>query len=357
MQQFAIGFMSGAVITGIIALVLYKTLSKALASVQKSEFEKIAQSSLDINTLNSQESLENALAPFRERLTDYQKAIESYNLKGVENTAMLKNEMEHVIRATQKIETEASSLTKALKGDVKAQGNWGEMILEKVLEASGFTEGREYTSQGRGKGYQDAQGNTFRPDVVVHFPDGANIVVDSKVSLVSYERYVACENLDDEQKMEHLKALKTSVRKHIDDLSSKKYHALEGMASPDYVMLFVPIERVFSLLLGFDPDLLDYAWKKRIVVVTPVSFMAVLKTVQSLWRVENQNSHAKDIAKKAGMLYDKFQTFYDELISIKSDFHKTQERFEKSLGRLKDGKGNLVGRVEELKELGADTSK
>lgn len=350
MQEFSIGFLSGAIITAAVAIALYKLLSK----VQKSEFEKIAQSSLDINALNSQESLENALAPFKERLAEYQKSIESYNLKGAENTAMLKNEMEHVIRATQKIELEASSLTKALKGDVKVQGNWGEMVLEKVLQASGFTEGREYSSQGRGMGYKDAEGNVFRPDVVVHFPDGANIVVDSKVSLVAYERFISCEQ--DEQES-CLKELRTSVRKHIDDLSSKKYHALEGVNSPDYVMLFIPIERVFSLLLSFDSEILDFAWKKRIIIVTPVSFMAVLKTVQSLWRVENQNAHAKDIAKKAGLMYDKFQVFYEELVGIQSDFSKTQERFERTFGRLKDGKGNLLSRVEELKELGAETSK
>lgn len=350
MVEFAVGFLSGAAITCIVAVSLYKLLSKA----QKSEFEKIAQSSLDINTLNSQEALESALAPFRERLSEYQKAMESYNVKGAENTAMLKNEMEHVVRATQKIEMEASSLTKALKGDVKVQGNWGEMVLEKVLQASGFQEGREYSSQGKGMGYKDSEGNVFRPDVVVHFPDGANIVVDSKVSLVSYERYVSCE---EEHRNDCLKELKTSVRKHIEDLSAKKYHALEGVNSPDYVMLFIPIERVFSLLLSFDPELLDFAWKKRIVIVTPVSFMAVLKTVQSLWRIENQNVHAKDIAKKAGLLYDKFQVFYEELVSIRSDFSKTQDRFDKSLNRLQDGKGNLVGRVEELKELGAETSK
>lgn len=349
-MDFALGFSLGALITAVVAGVLYKLLVK----VQKSEFEKLAQSSLDINTLNSQETLESALAPFRERLAEYQKAIESYNLKGAENAAMLKNEMEHVVRATQKIEMEASSLTKALKGDVKVQGNWGEMVLEKVLQASGFQEGREYSSQGRGMGYKDAEGNVFRPDVVVHFPDGANIVVDSKVSLVAYDRYVSCEEA---QKDACLKELRISARKHIDDLSSKKYHALEGVNSPDYVMMFIPIERVFSLLLSFDQELLDYAWRKKIVVVTPVSFMAVLKTVQSLWRVENQNEHAKEIAKKAGLMYDKFQVFYEELVNIQSDFSKTQERFDRSLNRLKDGKGNLLGRVEELKELGAETSK
>lgn len=349
-MEFVWGFALGAGITAVVAIALYLLLSK----IQKSEFEKIARSSLDINTLNSQETLETALAPFKERLAEYQKTIESYNLKGAENAAMLKNEMEHVVRATQKIEMEASSLSKALKGDVKVQGNWGEMILEKVLQASGFREGREYSSQGRGMGYKDAEGNVFRPDVVVHFPDGAGIVVDSKVSLVAYERYVNCE---DGEQGSCLKDLKTSVRKHIDDLASKKYHALEGVNSPDYVMMFIPIERVFSLLLSFDQELLDYAWKKRIVVVTPVSFMAVLKTVQSLWRVENQNENAKDIAKKAGLLYDKFQTFYDELTGIQSDFAKTQERFERSFNRLQDGKGNLLGRVEELKELGAETNK
>lgn len=349
-MEFIYGTLFGAILTAVIGFIVFKTMSK----LQKAEFEKLAQSSLDINSLNSQEKLETALAPFRERLTEYQKAIESYNMKGAENTAMLKNEMEHVMKATQKIEMEASNLTKALKGDVKVQGNWGEMVLEKVLEASGFQEGREYSSQGRGMGYKDSEGNTFRPDVVVHFPDGANIVVDSKVSLVAYERFVSCEEGDREA---CLKDLKTSVRKHIDDLSGKNYQNLEGVNSPDYVMMFIPIERVFSLLLSFDSELLDYAWRKRITVVTPVSFMATLKTVQSLWRVESQNTHAKEIAKRAGLLYDRFQTFYEELVGIQSDFSKTQDKFDKSLKRLQDGKGNLIGRVEELKELGAETTK
>lgn len=350
MQDLAIGFVTGVAATAALSIALFKILSKN----QKNEFEKIAQDSVELGTLNSRETLETALAPFRDRLMEYQKAIETYNLKGSENAAMLKNEMEHVMKATQKIEMEASSLTKALKGDVKVQGNWGEMVLEKVLEASGFQEGREYTSQGRGQGYKDVEGNSFRPDVVIHFPDGANMVVDSKVSLVSYERYISSE---DHEKEEHLKGLKSSVRKHVDDLSSKGYQALEGIESPDYVMLFIPIERVFSLLLAYDDAFLDYAWKKRIMVVTPVSFMSTLKTVQSLWKVERQNQNSKDIAKKAGLLYDKFQLFYEELLGIESDFAKTKDRFEKSLGRLKDGKGNLVSKAEELKELGAETSK
>ncbi|MCO4754888.1 MAG: DNA recombination protein RmuC [Bacteriovoracaceae bacterium] len=350
MIEFAIGFTSGAVLSAIIAIVLFKTLSKA----QRSEFEKIAQSSMDINTLNSQETLESMLSPFKERLMEYQKAVESYNAKGIENTATLKNEMEHVVQATQKIELEAANMSKALKGDVKVQGNWGEMILEKILQTSGFVEGREYSSQGRGQGYKDEHGNVFRPDVVIHFPDGANIVVDSKVSLVHYERYVSSE---DAERPTHLKSLHGSVKKHIDDLSSKKYHALEGVESPEFVMLFIPIESVFSIIMSQDSTILDYAWKKRIALVTPVSFMAVLKTVQGLWKVERQNQNAKDIAKKAGLLYDKFFVFYEELSSIQSDFNKTQDRFEKSFGRLKDGKGNLLGRIEELKELGADTSK
>src|SRR5690554_6061980 len=236
MQEFVFGFLSGAVITAGVAIALYKLLSKA----QRSEFEKLAQSSLDINSLNTNEAVEEALRPFRERLMDYQKAIEAYNLKGSENTAMLKNEMEHVVRATQKIEMEAATLSRALKGDVKAQGNWGEMILERILEASGFQEGREYVTQGRDMNYRDSEGNVFRPDVVVRFPDGANIVVDSKVSLVAYERFVACE--EEAQREQCLKELKTSARKHIDELSAKKYHALEGINSPDYVMMFVPIE-------------------------------------------------------------------------------------------------------------------
>ncbi len=351
MQEFSFGFISGAILTTIISVALYKLLSKA----QRSEFEKIAQSSLDINSLNSQESLESILKPFKERLLEYQKVVENYNAKGIENTATLKNEMEHVVQATQKIEMEASNLSKALKGDVKVQGNWGEMILEKILQASGFVEGREYSTQGRGKGYQDEHGNKFRPDVVIHFPDGANIIVDSKVSLVHYERYIACS--EDIEKNAHLKSLQASVKKHIDDLSGKKYHSLEGIDSPEFVMLFIPIESVFSLIMSADSALLDYAWKKKIALVTPVSFMAVLKTVQGLWKVENQNQNAKEIAKKAGQLYDKFFVFYEELQSIQSDLGKTQERFERSFNRLKDGKGNLLSRVEELKDLGAETSK
>lgn len=351
MQEFIIGFCLGVVLSLLIVFILYRFFAK----LQKSEFEQLTKISLEQHTSQSRQNLELMLSPFKERLADYQKSIEAYNLKGSENAAALKNEMEHVLSATQKIEMEAANLTKALRGDVKAQGNWGEMILENILTLSGFESGREYVAQGVGQNHRGEKGNLLRPDVVINYPDGGNLVVDSKVSLVAYEKYVTT---DDENLREvYLKELRQSVKKHIDDLSSKKYEMLETVKSPDYVLLFIPIESVFALLVKYDNDLLNYAWKKRVHMVTPTSLMAVLKTVQSLWRIENQNTNAQEIAKKAGLLYDKFFVFYQELEGIESDFQKTSERFQKSFSRLKDGKGNLLGRVEELKEMGALTSK
>jgi len=348
MTFFVYGLLTGIVITLIISVVLFKTFIKN----QSSELVAINSDSKNALLNDSKEQMSLMLSPLKESLTEYQKAINSLNEKGIENTTALKTELKHVMEHTQKVEIEAHNLTRALKGDVKVQGDWGEMILSRILELSGLEEGREYSTQ---MNFKNHEGNNFRPDLVMFLPDDAHLIVDSKVSLVAYEKFVNREEDDDEDK--HLKEIKISMKNHVDGLSAKNYQSLEDVNSPDFVLMFIPIEKVISVLLSYEPEFLEYCFKKKVILTGPFGLMPTLRTIQSLWRVRAQNENAEEIARKAGLLYDKFQTFYSDIESVSKSLESLQEQFTTAKKRLVDGKGNLVSRVEELKELGAKTHK
>lgn len=348
MTLFVYGLLTGVIITLIISIILYKSLSKS----QSGELRDITDQSKQALLNESKEQLELILNPLKNSISDYQKAISTLNEKGIENTTLLKNELQHVMLQTKKVEEEANNLTRALKGDVKVQGDWGEMILNRIMELSGLEENREYSSQIT---FKDSEGKNFRPDLVIFLPDEAHLIIDSKVSLVAYEKYVNRDENDNEESL--LKEIKTSMKNHVDGLSSKNYQGLEGVNSPDFVLMFVPIEKVISLLLSYDNEFLEYCFKKKIILTGPFGLMPTLRTVQSLWRISKQNENAEEIARKAGLLYDKFQTFYSDIQGVSKNLSTVQDQFNQALGRIQDGKGNLVSRVEELKELGAKTHK
>jgi DNA recombination protein RmuC len=300
---------------------------------------------------DSLRGMELILNPFRERMIEFQKKVEEMHLTDTKDRLKLQTEIERIVLTGQKMSLETENLTKALKGDVKLQGNWGEMILEKILEASGLREGEEFILQGRDLKLKDEDGKTQQPDVVINLPDQKHLIVDSKVSLVAYERYVTQANEED------LSLFLDSLYAHIKGLGSKNYQLLEKLNSPDYVILFIPIEGAFMLAMQKDAELFSHAWERNIMLVGPSTLLATLRTVASLWKQERQSKNALEIARQAGQLYDKFVSVAGDLDHIQGQIRKVGDSFEHLRSRMLTGKGSLANRMETLKELGAKNSK
>jgi DNA recombination protein RmuC len=297
-------------------------------------------------------NLETILSPLRDQLGDFRKRIEDVYDKESKDRVSLHTQIEHLQRLNQQIGEDAVNLTKALKGGNKTQGNWGEMVLESILEKSGLVNGREYETQAS---YQDEDGRRRAPDVVVHLPENKDIVIDSKVSLSAYERYVAAET--DEERDVALKQHLTSLRAHIKGLSGKKYDDLVGVNTLDFVLLFIPIEPAFLVALQHDSALLADTFDQQILVVSPSTLLVTLRTIHSIWRIEHQNLNAKEIAKRAGDLYDKFVGFVESLEEVGDRLTQARSAYDTAHNRLSSGKGSLVGRVEGLRQLGAKARK
>lgn len=300
---------------------------------------------------DSLRGMELMLNPFREKMTDFQKKVEDMHLVDSKDRIKLFSEIERIVMTGQKMSLETENLTRALKGDVKLQGNWGEMILEKVLEASGLREGEEFTLQGKDMKLKDEEGKHQMPDVIINLPEGKHLIIDSKVSLVAYERYV------NDGTEEDLSSFLDSLYEHIKGLSKKSYHKLDKIISPDYVMLFVPIEGAFTLSMQKDRELFNFAWERSIVIVSPSTLLATLRTVSSLWKQEKQNKNALEIARQAGALYDKFAGVAEDLDQMQLQIRKVGDSFDNLKGKMLTGKGSLASRMENLKELGAKSSK
>lgn len=332
---------------------------KELADLQRqltTQFENLAHQILEKNSERLRESSERNLQvllnPLKERIKEFQDKVEkTYNNESRE-MFHLKEEIKKIVEVNEQMTKEASNLTKALKGDSKSQGNWGEIVLERVLQASGLREGEEYTTQGRDMGLETEDGQKQKPDVIVKLPDNKHIIVDSKVTLTAFERLANSEDKDG-----LLKEFHASVYKHIDELSAKHYQTLDKLHSPDFVLLFMPIEAAFSTALQTDGELFPYAWGKRIVLVSPTTLLATLRTVASLWKTERQNKNAVEIARQGGALYDKFVLFVGDLEKIGKNIGDTQRSYDEALSKLREGAGNLVSRAEKLRELGAKTAK
>lgn len=320
------------------------------------EFElaarKLFETGQEKLTTTGKQNLEMVLKPFREQLDTFNKRVEDIYHK--ENTQ--RNQLVGQIAALQKqaqaISTEANNLAAALKGENKTQGGWGEIILERLLEQSGLTKGREYETQNT---YKNEEGKSLRPDVIVHLPDNKDIVIDAKVSLIHFEAWSNAE--DKEQREKYLKAHVDSLRTHIKGLSIKNYDQIEGIRTLDFVFLFMPIETAYVLAMQHSPSLFKDAYDKNIVLVSPSSLMVALRTVETIWRYEKQNKNAEAIAESAGKLYDQFALFVESLDEVGRHISRASEAYDLSKKRLSSGKGNVLRRVEILRELGAKASK
>lgn len=320
------------------------------------EFENVAEKLLkeksreftDVNKL----SIDAILNPLKENIKAFEDKVDKvYNMEAAERNT-LKGVITQLMDLNKLISTEASNLTKALKGDNKKQGNWGEVILEKVLERSGLVRDREYRVQAS---LNNADGSRLQPDVIIDLPDDKHLIIDSKVSLIAYERLVNCET-EEERKL-YSKAHIESLRNHVHGLSSKSYHDLYQVNSPDFVLLFVPIESSFSFAVQLDADLFSDAWDKRVVIVSPSTLLATLRTIASIWKQERQNRNVLEIARLSGAMYDKFVGFMADMESIGKNINQTQSVYNNAFSKLVEGNGNLTKTAEKIKGLGAKANK
>lgn len=295
----------------------------------------------------SRERLEAILRPFHDQLASFRKEIGDIYVSDTRERSSLKQEIIHLRDLNRQISTEAVNLTRALKGDKKIQGNWGEMVLEKVLEQSGLRRGHEYDCQ---EGLRDPDNRLFRPDVIVHLPEGRDIVIDAKVSLVSWERFVTAD--DERERQKAIADLAAAVRDHLASLGGKNYSDLEGIRSLDFVIMFMPIEAAFVAAFQHDERLFDEAFRRGIIIATPTTLLATLRTVENIWRFEHQSRNAQEIARRAGMIYDKFCSFVEDMEKIGRQLATCQQTYETAMARLSRGRGNLIAQAGQLTELG-----
>ena len=333
--------------------------TQELEQIQKRltvEFEVVAnrilkEHSSEFTTLN-QKNIGEILSPLKDKITTFEKKVEESYEKSLRDQIDLKTELKKLQDLNHKISTDAQNLTNALKGDVKKQGNWGEVILERVLERSGLTPGREFEREVVD---ENSDGKTIRPDVIIHLPDKKHLIVDSKVSLVAYERLV--NEQSDELRIQHLADHLKSLRSHIKMLSDKHYPTAKNLNSPDFVLLFLPIESSFSTAIQEDQELFNYAWDNKVVIVSPSTLLATLRTIASIWKQENQTKNALEIASLGASLYDKFVNFVQDLEKVGKGIENAQTNYSNAVNKLHTGKGNLVRTSEKLKDLGIKTQK
>lgn len=322
----------------------------------RNEFKNLANEILEEKTRKFTEQnktkLDELLKPLGEKLRDFEKKVEETYDKESKQRFSLEKEIKNLSDLNQQISKEASNLTNALKGQAKTQGNWGEFILETILEKSGLTRDREFFVQSA---YATQQGSRLQPDVVVAYPGDHYLVIDSKVSLVAYERFSSAETKEEQEaaSRDHL----LSIKNHITDLGRKNYQDIYALKSLDFVMLFMPIEPAYLLAMQADPNLWNYAYEKRVLLISPTNLIAALRLIANLWRVEYQNKNALEIARQSGELYDKFAGFLSDLEDIGAKLDATHRVYDASMNKLSTGKGNLIRRVESLKTLGAKAGK
>ena len=320
------------------------------------EFENIANKLLKQNTTDfaeaNQKRLDEILKPLRENIKTFEQKVDDKYEKELKERTTLMEQIKSLSELNQQMREDAQSLTKALKGDSKTQGNWGELILEKILESSGLIKGEEYQTEDY---YTNQTGGGSRLDVIIKLPDDKQIIIDSKVSITAYTNYVDTD--DDVEKEIQAKAHIASVKNHIDLLAKKDYSQIPGLNTPDFVLMFMPSEPSFSFTLQNDNNIYNYAWDKKIVIVSPTTLLATLKTVASVWKQERQTKNALEIARQSGALYDKFVGFIDDLEKIQKGIATSQDAYNGAINKLKTGNGNLIGRAEKIRILGAKTSK
>lgn len=320
------------------------------------EFENLANKILEEKSLKFTEqnksNISNLLSPLQEKILHFEKKVEDTHKESIDYHAALRQQILGLREMNEQMSRETLNLTKALKGDNKLQGNWGELVLERVLQKSGLEKGREYDIQ---KSFSNEDGQRLLPDVVIHLPDGKKMIVDSKVSLTAYEK---CVNEEDSSlKSIYLKEHLNSIKRHVEQLGDKNYHDLYQMESPDFVLLFIPIEPAFAMALNEDSTLYNRAFEKNIIIVTPSTLLATLRTIDSMWTNQKQQEHAYEIARQAGALYDKFEGFVTDLIKVGKRIDDSRNDYQSAMNKLTDGKGNLISSVERLKKMGAKAKK
>jgi len=320
------------------------------------EFENLANKILEEKsnkfTEQNKENMKNILTPLQDKIQLFEKKVEDTHKESIDYHAALRQQILGLREMNIQMSKETINLTKALKGDSKMQGNWGELVLERVLEKSGLEKGREYEVQ---QAFTTQDGNRVFPDVVINLPDGKKMIVDSKVSLTAYEKYINEE--DDTLKIGYLKEHVLSIKRHVEQLGAKNYQDLYQIESPDFVLLFIPIEPAFAMALNEDTSLYNKAFEKNIVIVTPATLLATLRTIDSMWTNQKQQENALEIARQAGALYDKFEGFVGDLIKIGKKIDESKTEYSSAMNKLVEGKGNLIVSVEKLKKMGAKAKK
>jgi DNA recombination protein RmuC len=320
------------------------------------EFKNLANDILERNSAKftdlNKNSMSELLSPLKEKIVTFEKKVEEAYDKELRDKISLREEVKKLYELNNRISEEANNLTRALKGDTRKQGDWGEVILEKVLERSGLTKDREYRKQVI---TTNASGATIKPDYLVMLPENRHIIIDSKVSLVAYENFVNLEDDDDREKF--LKAHLDSMKNHVKLLSDKNYFSSLEFNTPEFVLMFVPIESSFSVALQADQDLFNYAWEKRIVIVSPTTLLATMRTIASIWKMDKQSQHAFQIAEESGKLYDKFKLFMDDMVKVGNQLNSTKGTYEDAMKKLVTGRGNLINQAEKIREMGAKNTR
>ena len=337
-------------------LTTQKTEMEELQNKFTTEFENVANKILKNHseefTKTNVKNIGEILNPLKEKLREFEKKVNDAYDKELRDKVSLREEVKKLYELNTKISDDANNLTKALKGDSKKQGNWGEIVLEKILERSGLTKGIEFEMQVSVK---SDEGKRYQPDVVVFLPEKKHIIIDSKVSLTAYERLVNAN--EEEERKRYMNEHILSIRRHIKELSEKNYQSAKDMNSPDFVLLFIPIESSFGVAVQADQQLFNDAWTNKIVIVSPSTLLATLQTISSIWKQENQTRNAMEIAKQGGALYDKFVGFVNDLEKIGKNVHQVQESYEEAMKKLSTGSGNLINKAESIRKLGVKTSK
>lgn len=329
-------------------------LAKQQEQLRK-DFELLANKILEEKsnkfTEQNKEQLKSILNPLQEKIVTFEKKVEDTQKESISMHSALKEQLLGLKDLNLQMTKEATNLTKALKGDSKLQGNWGELVLERVLEKSGLEKDREYFVQ---QSFTLDDGSRVMPDVVLHLPDNKKMIIDSKVSITDYNRYI---NAEEDDKAAYLKAHVNSIKKHVDQLSEKNYQDLYDIESPDFVLMFIPIEPAFAVAINDDNSLYNRAFEKNIVIVTPSTLLATLRTIDTMWTNEKQQRNAIEIARQAGALYDKFEGLVKDLTGVGKDIDRAKTNYSAAMNKLVEGRGNLITSVEKLKKMGAKAKK
>lgn len=313
---------------------------------------KILEEKSEKFTTKNKENIEQILTPLQEKIKSFEKKVEDTNKESIDRQSALREQIMGLSKLNERMSKDAVNLTKALKGDSKKQGDWGEFQLEMLLEKAGLQKDIHFSTQG---GYRDDEGNLKKPDFIINLPDNKHLIIDSKVSLTAYEKYFSAEN-----ELEESIGLKNhilSIKNHFKELGNKKYSELYGINSPDYVMMFIPIEPSLMLALQEEKNLYLDALDKNVVLVSTSTLLATLTTVASIWKQEDQKKNVIEIARQAGALYDKFEGLVQDLLKVGNQINASQSSYKAAMNKLSEGRGNLIGKVENLKKLGAKTQK